>query len=85
MKSFQPTETHKNIKKDLDKILRKYSKNATAQEILAIVSQMTGMVIALQDQRNMTSAQAMQIVMENIKVGNQTVIDNLLKNTSGHT
>lgn len=45
-----------------------------AQRILAIVSQFVGQLIALQDQRRITPDMAMQIVSENIEIGNQAAL-----------
>lgn len=45
-----------------------------AQQILAVVSQFVGQLIALQDKRVMTPDVAMQIVGQNIEIGNQAAI-----------
>jgi hypothetical protein len=45
-----------------------------AQRILAIVSQFVGQLIALQDQRKITPEMAMQIVGENIEIGNRAMM-----------
>jgi hypothetical protein len=44
------------------------------QRILAIVSQFVGQLIALQDQRKVTPDMAMQIVSENIEIGNAAAL-----------
>ena len=46
----------------------------TSQRILAIVSQFVGQLIALQDKRILTPDQAMQIVAQNIEIGNQAAL-----------
>ncbi|MBI1359834.1 MAG: hypothetical protein GC155_06060 [Alphaproteobacteria bacterium] len=46
-----------------------------AQEMLALVSQLVGNLIALQDQRKMTPDMAMQLVARNIEIGNAVAID----------
>lgn len=45
-----------------------------AQRILAIVSQFVGQLIALQDQRKITPDAALQIVQENIEIGNAAAL-----------
>jgi hypothetical protein len=45
-----------------------------AQRILAITSQFVGQLIALQDQRKITPDMAMQIVSENIEIGNHAAL-----------
>jgi len=77
LKNIAPTVTHGRMKKDLEKLLEKYSGKASAQELLAISAKITGMLIALQDQRTMTADQATQIVAINIELGNRDVINRL--------
>lgn len=77
MKAFPTNEHHKALKADLDALTAKYADKMTDAEVLAIISQVVGMVIALQDQRTMTPDQAMSIVAANIEVGNQLVVNNL--------
>lgn len=48
--------------------------NMPAQRILAIVSQFVGQLIALQDQRKITPDAALQIVQENIEIGNAAAL-----------
>jgi hypothetical protein len=45
-----------------------------AQRILAITAQFVGQLIALQDHRKITPEMAMQIVGENIEIGNQAAL-----------
>jgi hypothetical protein len=48
--------------------------NMPAQRILAITSQFVGQLIALQDKRVMSPDQAMQIVAQNIEIGNHAAL-----------
>jgi hypothetical protein len=50
-----------------------------AIEILAIAAYTLGQLIALQDQRAVTPAMAMEIVASNIEAGNGHVIEGLLE------
>ena len=77
MKAFPTDQRHKDFKSDMDALLAKHGDKLTDAEILGVMSQMVGMIIALQDQRKMTPAQAMEIVAANIQVGNAIVINNL--------
>lgn len=79
MKTYEPKPEHKKFLEDLK---AQMPADMPAQDILAIVSQFVGQLIALQDQRVMTPDQAMQIVGQNIEIGNQAVlsaIPNILK------
>lgn len=55
----------------------------TPIEMLAIASQFVGQLIALQDQRVVTSAIALELVGRNIEIGNQGVITDFVENTAG--
>lgn len=79
MKTYEPKPEHEKFLKDLK---AQMPADMPAQDILAIVSQFVGQLIALQDQRVMTPDMAMQIVSQNIEIGNQAVlstIPNILK------
>ena len=64
---------HTRFKRDLEKLLNKHAGKLSAQELLAISAQVCGMIAAVQDKRSMTPAQAMEIIVENIKNGNQLI------------
>lgn len=48
-------------------------------EMLALMAHVTGMVLAMQDQRTMTPSQGMEIIVRNIESGNRTAIEQLLE------
>lgn len=48
--------------------------NMPVQRILAITSQFVGQLVALQDQDKITVDMAMQIVQENIVIGNRAML-----------
>ena len=52
-------------------------------EILAIAANMVGKLVAMQDQRVVTPAIAMETVAKNIEVGNKQVIDALTNSQGG--
>lgn len=67
---------HEVAYQDLANLLRK-NDNVSALEILAIAANMVGKLIALQDQRTVTSEMAMQLIQENIELGNRYIIGRL--------
>lgn len=52
-------------------------------EALALFAHVTGMIVAMQDQRDMTPAQAMDVVVRNIEAGNASAIEQMLGDLSG--
>jgi hypothetical protein len=79
MKTYEPKPEHKKF---LDDLKAQMPPEMPAQDILAIVSQFVGQLIALQDQRVVTPDQAMQLVGQNIEIGNRAAlatIPNILK------
>lgn len=81
MKSVQPTSAHIAFMNDLKATLVRHT-DLDAMELLAVASQFVGNMIALQDQRRVTPAMAMELVANNIQIGNQAAVDNIL-NTKG--
>lgn len=74
-KSHKPRPEHDAFMKAMKETM---PPEMPAQEILAITAQFLGQLIALQDQRNMTPDMAMQIVSENIEIGNQAALLSLM-------
>ena len=52
-------------------------------EALALFAQVTGMLIAMQDQRTMTPDDAMTLVSRNIQEGNASFIDQMFSGPGG--
>ena len=75
MKTHAPKPEHEEF---MDNLKAQMPPGMPAQEILAIVSQFVGQLVALQDQRQMTPDQAMQLVGQNIEIGNQAAIMTLM-------
>lgn len=48
--------------------------NMSPEEILALLAFMTGGAVAMQDQRKMTPAQAMEVVYRNLEAGNRSAV-----------
>jgi hypothetical protein len=70
---------HEVAYQDLVSLMRKHADQMTSLEMLAIGANMLGKLIAMQDQRTVTSDMAMEIVIRNIEVGNQQVLEALGK------
>lgn len=73
MKVADPTPRHQEFRNDLIAVIRKYQ-DLRPDEMLAIASYFVGQLVALQDQRKLTPAMAMEIVGANIEHGNQHAI-----------
>lgn len=73
MKVSDPTPRHQAFRNDLIAVIRKYQ-DLRPDEMLAIASYFVGQLVALQDQRKMTPAMAMEVVAANIEHGNQHAI-----------
>lgn len=84
MKTVVPTAEHMAFRKALEAAIAQHGRNLAVQDLLAIVSHMVGQLIALQDQRTMTPAMAMDLVAANIDAGNSSAIDQLLTQTGGN-
>ena len=70
MKSIKPSKAHTEFRADMAAAMRKHQ-HMRPDEMLAIASYFVGQLIALQDQRKITPAMAMEIVGANIEAGNQ--------------
>lgn len=64
--------------------LRAHAEALTGPEILAVLAYSVGQCIAVQDQRTMTSEQAIELVQRNIAAGNLDTIAQLLQAPGGH-
>lgn len=78
-KLFGTDARHMTFKQDLDKLLKKHCARLPSSHILAISAQVTGMIVALQDQRTMTPEMAMTIVANNIEEGNKAMLETVMK------
>lgn len=78
-KLFGTDARHVTFKRDLDKLLKKHLSRLPASHMLAVSAQVTGVLVALQDQRTMTPEMAMAIVAENIQVGNQGIVNTIME------
>lgn len=63
--------------------LRPFADRLEVIEIIAVLSQTLGQMLALLDQRQFTPAQAMQVVEENLVAGNAAMLDKVFGSTGG--
>lgn len=72
------TPQHEALYQDLIALMRKYGTDGmTSLEMLAVLANATGKVLAMQDQRITTVEKAMKVISRNIELGNQQVIESL--------
>lgn len=79
---MQASPKHEALYQELVAVLKKHGATLTPEELLAIGANMVGKLIAMQDQRVTSPERAMNIVMENIKLGNEQAIAAVM-NTRG--
>lgn len=74
---------HEAFYQELLALLKKHAGHLDAQEMLAVASNVVGKLIAMQDQRTMTPAMALQIVQENIEKGNRHAMQEISSPAKG--
>lgn len=70
---------YQEVHSAISAVLNIYAGDLTPLELLALASQMVGQLVALQDQRETTSSEAMEVVIHNIRLGNENVVIKLNK------
>jgi len=76
---------HEVLYTELMDLLKKHVQGGTpVEEVLAIVSNLAGKLVAMCDQRKYTSVEIMKIVSENIQYGNKQMVDELMSKTAGN-
>lgn len=78
MSTRKATEKHEALYQELIAVLGKHDLNP--EEMLAVIANLVGKLIAWQDQSKYTSAQVLKVVTQNIELGNQQVIEQMLSN-----
>lgn len=77
IKKVEPTAIHQEFRNDMIALLTKHSGALPADAMLALASHLVGQLVAMQDQRKLTPAMAMELVAANIQAGNAEVIQGL--------
>lgn len=73
---------HNALIKDLKAALGRHT-DLSGMEMLAVVSQFLGSIIAFQDRTRFTAEQVMEIVAQNIEAGNQVALESVLSRPEG--
>lgn len=84
LKLTMPTQVVIDARMAVINALRPFGDQLSPPDQLAVVAYLIGQLIGLQDQRVMTSAMAMDIVIANIEAGNQALVDGLINAPGGH-
>lgn len=84
MKTIKPQAEHLAFRNALMAAIAQHGATLDAAELLALTSHFVGQLVALQDQRVMTPAMAMEIVATNIQQGNRDAVEPLLTQTGGN-
>ena len=71
---IQTAPEHEVAYQDIVQLVRKHADKLTAAELLAVAANMIGKLAAMQDQRTMTPEMAMEIIANNIEVGNKQAL-----------
>lgn len=79
MSTHVPKPEHEIAYQDLAALLKKHADKLTGMELVAVAANMLGKLVAMQDQRTVTPEIAMEVVAQNIELGNQQVFDLLSK------
>lgn len=74
---------HEVAYQDICKLVSKHADKLSAHELLAVAANMLGKLVAMQDQRVMSPALAMEIVAQNLEHGNKAVVDHLTNSKGG--
>lgn len=74
----QPSSEHHVAYQDLCALMNKHP-DLSALELLAIAANMIGKLMAMQDQRTISSDLAMEVLIKNLELGNQQAVDQLSK------
>lgn len=73
-----PGEIQHQFHNDMIAVLRKHGGALRADEMLALAAYSVGQIMAMQDQRTMTPAMAIELVRANIEAGNAHAVDGLM-------
>lgn len=83
LKKAEPRPEHREFREAFLKVLDAHAGALPAVEMLALTAYAVGQIVALQDQREITPNQAMQLVLRNIEQGNADAIGNLMSKPAG--
>jgi hypothetical protein len=73
---------HQVVYQELVKLMKKHTSKLNSEEVLAVAANMVGKIIAMQDRRITSPERAIEIVIENLQIGNVELIK-LLRESKG--
>lgn len=73
----RPKAEHEVVYQELVALMRRHANKVSALELLAIGANMLGKMIAMQDQRKVSPAAAMETVAQNIELGNAQALEDI--------
>ena len=79
MKTIRTGVDHDAFRQDVLNVLAKHGSQLDAEEMLALLANMTGQMAAMMDQRKFTPKQVKDLIAENLQYGNKAVVDKLRK------
>ncbi len=82
LKSRPPSAAVAAARAEVLEVLRRHQPMEPI-EMVAVLAQTLGQMLALLDQRQFTPAQAMQVVEENLVAGNAAMLDKVFGSTGG--
>jgi len=77
-KNVAASDAHRAFMDDMKGVLKTHGEKLSAQELLAVTSQLVGQILALQDQRTMTPKMGLEIIGCNIEIGNAVAMQDIL-------
>lgn len=82
-KILKTNDEHEKFFEAFTDLLKKFE-HMPAEELLALTSNVTGRLCAMQDQRRYTASEVMEMVSQNLQRGNQQMLDMLILETRGN-
>jgi len=76
---------HEAAFQELSKLLMRHSAKVSALDMLAIAANMVGKIVAMQDQRVISPASAMEVVAKNIEIGNEQMLKSIRDDIAGRS
>jgi hypothetical protein len=70
---------HEVAYQDICALVSRHADKLSSAELLAVSSNMLGKLMAMQDQRTITRELALKIVTNNIELGNQQAVNQLMQ------
>lgn len=83
MKTTKTKPVHEEFNRAIKAVLEQFKDKLSNMEMLAVSAHLVGVLIAVQDQRIITSAVALDSVSKNIEAGNKEAMEEI-QNSAGN-